>query len=87
MESIMSFYAIFALTTALTGCFSLMRPALEKIRETHPLNNIAQSPFLAYTVFFIISLLFAPVMLVAIFVGKSNEKFIDTFARTITEEK
>lgn len=83
MDAIM-IYILFAVTTALTSCLMLLAPALVKIKEIDPVNQLLSSKVITYGTFFIIGVLAAPILLIPLFMVRSNEKFIDTFAKTIT---
>lgn len=86
MESFLILYALFALTTALTSCLVLLKPILVKLRDLQPLNNLVQAPNLTYFVFFVVALLFAPIMPIPLFLSIQNDKFQDVFIKTVLEK-
>jgi hypothetical protein len=85
MESGLIWYALFAVTTAITGCVVLLKPSLNMIAEVQPLNPLVQAPALAYMVFFLVSLLFAPLLPIAMFISASNDKFKNAFVKAVLE--
>lgn len=78
-------YAIFALTTSLTGYVTLIRPALERLKHEQPLHDMAQAPIMSAAVFIIMGFLVAPIIIFPTLFPGAGKKFQNSFYNTITE--
>lgn len=79
-----SLYCIFCITTALIANVRIFSNVLELIPEDDVLN---ESRLLARTVFFILTLLVAPLMLLIVIFPSIEETFTVAMADSISEEK
>jgi hypothetical protein len=76
-------YFLFAVTTALTAAVVIMRPVIGQLKHECPLNDVVQSPTIAYITFTLLSTLAAPLVIAACFIPSSNEKFKNTLVESI----
>lgn len=74
-------YAIFCLTTALMGNLFLLRPVLGEVNKNQPLNPVIAYSYITHAVFFLVSMLMAPMMFLSVIVPS----FGDRFRFTLTE--
>lgn len=79
-----SFYCIFALTTAIIANVRIFTNVLALIPEDDVLN---ESRLLARAVFFILSLIVAPLILVIVIFPSIEETFTVAMADSVSEEK
>lgn len=79
-----SLYCIFALTTAIIANVRIFTNVLALIPEDDPLN---ESRLLARTVFFILTLLVAPIILLIVLIPSIEETFTVAMAESVSEEK
>lgn len=68
-------YILFALTTALVSMYELIGPVLQKLELTNPEDQLIDNKLLSYTVFFGMSILCAPFLIVACIVPKAGDSF------------
>ena len=61
-------YLAFALATAFSASYELFWPLVKKAQAAGVENEITQSPVLSTTVFFIIQTIFAPLVILIIFI-------------------
>lgn len=76
-------YGLFAVTTAITALVLLMRPVLNDLAHSEPLNVMNEYKFITYFTLFIISLIAAPILFFACIIPSTNQKFRDSLAKSL----
>ena len=77
-------YAIFCLTTALMAAIFLLTPVMKEVRGTQPLNPVVQYSFISYSVFFLVSLLAAPLMFLSVIIPSFGDRFRFTLSESLS---
>ena len=75
-------YAIFCLTTALMAAIFLFSPVMSQLKKKEPLNSVVEYSFISYSVFFLISLLVAPMMFFSVIIPSFGERFKFSLAQS-----
>lgn len=68
-------YGIFALTTALVAMYELVGPVLKEVELLNPEDQLIDNKLLSYAVFFGMSVLCAPFLIIACLVPTAGETF------------
>lgn len=71
-------YLLFALTTAVVAIYELIWPVMQQIRLTHSELNVAKQWKLTVTVFFVMSFMVAPLVLIPCLWPSKGESFRKT---------
>ena len=83
---LIEYYIIFALATAIAADLGLYRPSLMVITATNPENALAQHPHIGAMVFFCVSLVMAPVIIVPVLVPSIGSRFCHSFEQSVLQE-
>lgn len=83
MAEYLILYAIFCLATSTTFIFTVVKPVMKTLAIEKPLCDISQHRYLALGIFFIMGLIFAPIVLLPAIVPKYNLTFSDTLYNTL----
>ena len=76
-------YFIFCLTTAIMASLFIFRPVMAQVIKNQPLNPVSQYSYISYSVFFMITILAAPVMFFSVIIPSFNERFKLTLGETL----
>lgn len=82
---LINWYVLFAITTSFTFMYEVWLPVMDKLEMVLPLDNMVQHKYIAYTVYFLIGILIAPVLLPVCLIPSFSSKFKDTLFKTLTE--
>lgn len=86
--SLITAYAIFALTTALSALYELFWPVIKEVRITEPETMVARNWRVATFSLVVGALILAPVMIWSVLVPSLSEKFRNRlYVSLITEQK
>lgn len=80
------YYLIFAVSTGLVNCIFLLAPVIALARAEGVRNVFTYNTKIAYTVYFFISTLIAPLTILPILVDSVGARFREGLARTILAE-
>lgn len=72
---LITWYILFALTTAFAALYELVGPVLRQIEAVTPEDNLIKNKLLSYVVFFGLSVLCAPMLIIACLVPSTGEAF------------
>lgn len=85
MELILKVYALFALTTAIAS-YKFYYRALNEAKLLDVDNYFTQSPYKGGFVFFIVSILAAPLLFIPVIFEDMGNSFYDKFKESIIQE-
>ncbi len=83
MYEFLIIYAIFCIATSATSVITLIKPVLTKLELFSPLNDIVQHKYLAMMIFFMMGIIFAPLLLIPSIITKYNVSFQDSLYQTL----
>jgi hypothetical protein len=84
--SILVWYLLFALTTALTAMYELFIPVFKEYAILEPNDNLVQNKGLTYFIFFIFSVLVAPLLFPIVIIPAMSAWFKKSMLDTLTLE-
>jgi len=84
MESI-TLYLIFCITTSICCLYEMIWPAMCGAKQQGIVNPFTQQPLLSSLVFFIINMLFAPLIIFVLFVPRMFEQASSGINKAIRE--
>lgn len=82
MELIFNLYALFCVTTALVGQFQILNHVLAQLDEE---DLVKGQPMVARVTFFVLALLFAPVVFLCVIFPEARERFITGMLNALNE--
>ena len=80
------FYIVFCLTTSIVSIWELIIPALSTLKEIRPIHNMIDYIWISYIVFFLMILLLAPLIFLALIIPSFKKRFLDSFIESILQE-
>ena len=88
MLNFLIYYAIFAVTTGITGYFSIYRPILVLMKEEHgEVHPILEYPKLAALVLILISTISAPFILRTVLFGPDDNLIEELMSKFIEDDE
>lgn len=81
--SVLAWYFIFALTTAFAAMYELIGPVLQLVELTNPEDQLISNKPLTYLVFFMMSILCAPFLIVACIVPAAGNTFRQVLLKSL----
>lgn len=85
--SFVEIYLIFALTTALFALLDVFIPLLVEVRTEEISNVLTENPKLSCAVYFCLTVLMAPFVIVPMLVPSMNARFRESIAKIIREQE
>lgn len=73
--SILGWYALFALTTAIAAMYELFIPVIREYATLEPKDNLVEHKYLAYFVLFTASIITAPVLFPLVIIPALSTRF------------
>ena len=84
---LIEYYFIFALTTSIFALIDIFLPILNEARAAEVNNVLTENPKLSCLVYFCISTIMAPLLILPMLVPSMNERFRNTMHKVINEEE
>ena len=84
---LMEVYLLFAVTTAVVSLYELIWPVMQQIRLTHSELNVSQYWKITVTVFFLMSLAVAPLLIVPCLWPSKGERFRSTLYTSLQNDQ
>ena len=85
--SFIEYYILFALTTSIFSLIDVFIPVLNEARADNIKNVLTENPKLSCFVYFCLSILIAPFIIVPMLVPSMNYRFRDSIAKIINEQE
>lgn len=85
--SFIELYVIFALATAIFALIDVFIPLLVEARGEEIANVLTENPKLSCAVYFCLTVLMAPFIIVPMLVPSMNARFKDSIAKIIREQE
>lgn len=79
-------YFIFCVVTAFIATLFLFKPVLSKLKESNPNHNIVLYSWISYPVFFIITILIAPITFLATIVPGTSVVYQDALFASMNSD-
>lgn len=79
-------YLIFCITTAVMATFFLFKPALTRLKISKPNHNLVAYSWISYAVFFMITVLTAPVTFFATIIPNTSLLFQDALFESMNSD-
>ena len=83
--STITFYCLFALTTALAAYYELIGPTITSVADLEPENNISRYPNLSKFTFTLVCLGLAPVIFPSCIIPSWGERFRSSLLNSLLE--
>ena len=83
----LEYYIIFALATSIFALIDIFMPVLREAREFGVRNVLTENPKLSYAVYFCISTLIAPLIILPVLVPSMNARFRNSLANLVNEQE
>ncbi len=77
-------YGLFALTTAFCAHYELIMPVMRELSVLSPEDNLVQNKWITHTTMFLMSILFAPVIIIPSLVPSAGEWFRESLLTGLT---
>lgn len=84
MEVLM-WYVLFATTTSLAAMYELFIPVIRELRSIQPKNNAVEYSWITYSVFFLLTLVLAPLVLPSCLIPSFGERFKKSLLSSLSE--
>lgn len=85
--SFIEYYIIFALATSIFALIDVFLPTLKEAAEEGVLNVLTDNPKLSCTVYFCLTLIVAPFVIIPLLVPSMNDRFKDSIAKIVREQE
>lgn len=85
--SLFELYLIFALATSIFGLIDVFIPILQEARNFGVVNVLTENPKLSYFVYFCLTALMAPIIVLPMLVPSMNARFRDSMTKIVNEEQ
>lgn len=84
---LIEYYLIFALTTSIFALIDVFIPTLNQAREDGVANVLTENPKLSVLVYFFLTTLIAPFVILPLIVPSMNTRFKNSLAKVINEQE
>jgi len=85
--SFIEYYIIFALTTSIFSLIDVFMPVLSEARADNIENVLTENPKLSCFVYFCLTVLTAPLIIIPMLVPSMNYRYRDSIAKIIKEQQ
>ena len=83
----LEYYIIFALATSIFALIDVFMPVLKEAKEFGVRNVLTENPKLSYFVYFCISTIIAPMLVIPLLVPSMNIRFRASLANLVNEQE
>ena len=83
----MEYYLIFAMTTSIFALIDVFIPVLREAISKDVKNSLTLNPKLSYVIYFIITAIIAPLIIMPMLVPSMNERFRTSLSKIIHEQE
>lgn len=85
--SFIEYYIIFALTTSIFALIDVFIPLLNEVRNDNIINVLTENPKLSCVVYFCLTAIVAPFVILPIIVPSMNARFRESIDKVIREQE
>jgi uncharacterized membrane protein YdjX (TVP38/TMEM64 family) len=84
---LIEYYLIFAFTTSIFALIDIFIPVMQQARKAGVDNVLTQNPKLSYFVYFCITAIIAPIIILPVIVPSMNTRFREGLSNTVNEQE
>jgi uncharacterized membrane protein YdjX (TVP38/TMEM64 family) len=84
---LIEYYLIFAITTSIFAIIDVFIPELNNARQEGVRNVLTENPKLSVTVYFVLTVLIAPFVILPLLVPSMNVRFRNSLGKVIHEQE